>query len=247
MIKGYDTYEKMDAEPTWRLLMEAMRNAISEDVVNLKICMFKRCNVCTKCGEVMEYEECHLDHYYPQFNEIVLTFIKSRKYEVKDIKLRQHWSSVDRWLMKFDNMYIEQDWVTYHHTMASFRLIHKKENLGRYRIMTEKWLLRYDNIEIKSDVTLNELMDIDFKVIEDDSAKRMRELDEKLEELAKTPLKKIRSDKEKVEESFVNSKVKQPKKTTGWTEHVKAYANAHKISYFQALKAAAATYVKEDE
>lgn len=205
MIKGYDTYEKMDAEPTWRLLMEAMRNAISEDVVNLKICMFKRCNVCTKCGEVMEYEECHLDHCYPQFNEIVLTFIKSRKYEVKDIKLRQHWSSVDRWLMKFDNMHIEQDWVTYHHTMASFRLIHKKENLG--------------------------------------------ELDEKLEELAKTPLKKIRSDKEKevVEECFVNSKAKQPKKTTGWTEHVKAYANEHKINYFQALKLAAATYVKKDE
>lgn len=231
MMKGYDSYEKMEAIPEWRLITEAMRNAISEDLINLKICMYKRCNRCTLCGEVMEFSECDLDHYYPQFNAIALTYMKSRQYEISDIKLRQHWSTQDRWSMKFDDNTIEQDWITYHHNMSSFRLLHRKENAARYKMRTKKWLDYYNNIDVKADINLDDLMDIDFKIISEEKRKRIRELDVDIEALIKSSPKKVKGG------------VENKRGATKWSEHVAAYAKEHNLNYFQALKPAKETYV----
>ncbi len=124
------------------IFSQACKKAIEADLKNVKQDYFKQHSKnglvkCQETGEMVNYENSHIDHRQPNtFSVIVDRFIELKEIDISKIqydKAKYGYRLIDKT--------IEQDFRNYHAEKANLRLVNGKNNLSRSyqgRINTQK-------------------------------------------------------------------------------------------------------------
>lgn len=133
-------------------LREACRQAIQEDLRNVKLAYFERYSKkgqvkCQETGELSKYEELNVDHRQPNtFSIIVDRFI-----ELKDLDLAKiEYSQIDGGPNELADRKLKEEFRKYHRDRANLRIVKKSLNLGRSfqaRVNRQKKDLKVIDIE----------------------------------------------------------------------------------------------------
>jgi len=114
-------------------LREACRQAIQEDLRNVKLAYFDRFSKkgqvkCQESGDLAKYEELNVDHRQPNtFSVIVDRFVELNKLDLKKIKYLQ----IDGGPNELADENLKEEFRQYHRDKANLRIVKKSLNLGR--------------------------------------------------------------------------------------------------------------------
>jgi hypothetical protein len=112
---------------------EACRQAIQDDLRNVKLAYFERYSKkgkvkCQETGELAKYEELNVDHRQPNtFSVIVDRFIELNKIDLEKIEYLQ----IDGGPNELKDEDLNQEFRMYHKAKANLRIVKKDLNLGR--------------------------------------------------------------------------------------------------------------------
>jgi hypothetical protein len=112
---------------------EACRQAIQEDLRNVKISYFDKYSKngkvkCQETGELLKYEELNVDHRQPNtFSVIVDRFVELRNIDLKNIE----YITIDGGPNELADKKLKEDFRQYHKDKANLRIVKKTLNLGR--------------------------------------------------------------------------------------------------------------------
>jgi len=112
---------------------EACRQAIQEDLRNVKLAYFDRFSKkgqvkCQETGELAKYEELNVDHRQPNtFSIIVDRFVEILNIDIKKIDYLQ----IDGGPNELANEKMKKAFREYHKDKANLRIVKKSLNLGR--------------------------------------------------------------------------------------------------------------------
>ena len=112
---------------------EACRQAIQNDLRNVKIAYFERYSKkgkvkCQETGELAKYEELNVDHRQPNtFSVIVDRFVELNKVDLERIEYFQ----IDGGPNELKDENLKQEFREYHKDKANLRIVKKDLNLGR--------------------------------------------------------------------------------------------------------------------
>jgi hypothetical protein len=114
-------------------LREACRQAIQEDLRNVKLAYFDRFSKkgqvkCQESGDLAKYEELNVDHRQPNtFSVIVDRFVELNKLDLKKINYLQ----IDGGPNELADENLKEEFRQYHRDKANLRIVKKSLNLGR--------------------------------------------------------------------------------------------------------------------
>jgi len=114
-------------------LREACRQAIQEDLRNVKLAYFDRFSKkgqvkCQESGDLAKYEELNVDHRQPNtFSVIVDRFVELNKLDLKKINYLQ----IDGGPNELADENLKEEFRQYHRDKANLRIVKKSLNLDR--------------------------------------------------------------------------------------------------------------------
>lgn len=114
-------------------LREACRQAIQEDLRNVKLAYFERYSKkgqvkCQESGDLAKYEELNVDHRQPNtFSVIVDRFVELNKLDLKKINYLQ----IEGGPNELADKNLKEEFRQYHKDKANLRIVKKSLNLGR--------------------------------------------------------------------------------------------------------------------
>jgi hypothetical protein len=106
-------------------LLEAMREAISIQIISYKN---THKHICKNCRETSKAQRYHVDHDNPEFKELSETFLKENKNHPK-----QFGENIDTHITKFlikDHLF-EKKWQKFHKTYANLQILCESCNLRK--------------------------------------------------------------------------------------------------------------------
>jgi hypothetical protein len=109
------------------LLTDAMREAIHEDIYELKMNQVMKCNLCKTIDHVCA--DFHVDHDDPPFREIKENFLKQTNLPIPNI-----FGTSQYRLIKFtpDDISFKNDWIAYHKNTAVLQILCKYCNFKKH-------------------------------------------------------------------------------------------------------------------
>jgi len=134
----------IDGEPTYYFkLMQALRNDIADQKNDYRK-TFNGQYVCAITGVKLEPIETHVDHYEPQFIQIVGMWLDSINKITTDIEITGD-GTPNRTIM---NAELRESWKDFHRKTAVLRIISRDENLNRDKLKLDA---RFKASVVKSD------------------------------------------------------------------------------------------------
>jgi len=130
----YSYTKRINAPKTdFTKLREACRQAIQEDLRNVKLAYFDRFSKkgqvkCQESGDLAKYEELNVDHRQPNtFSVIVDRFVELNKLDLKKINYLQ----IDGGPNELADENLKEEFRQYHRDKANLRIVKKSLNLDR--------------------------------------------------------------------------------------------------------------------
>ena len=111
---------------------KACRCAVTNQILQYKI--HDQTNTqCVLTGELVDKQTCHVDHYNPEFQDLVLMFITDQTIDVKKVEYKEVPDIVDDGQVFFTDSTLAEDFAQFHALMANLRIVTKRANLTRKR------------------------------------------------------------------------------------------------------------------